>query len=72
MTAINLPGQVELPIVVDHKKKLAELNEGPMSPHMRAFKIANLLKMYEHRPSSELWSKIQALSNEILKQPTKD
>ena len=71
MTAINLPGQLEVPLVVDHKKP-AKRKKAPMSAHLRAFKIANLLRLYEQRPSSELWTQIQALSTEILKQPTKD
>lgn len=57
MTAIILPGQMELPTVIDHK---------------RAFKpeeveIAKLLRIYEDRPTSETWSRIQEIAKEILK-----
>lgn len=63
MTAINLPGQTELPIVVDHKTVLRECTyEFP-----RDVQLAKLLRSYEDRPSSETWSKIQNLAAEILK-----
>lgn len=63
MTAINLPGQTELPIVVDHKKVSECRSMGiPMD-----VQLAKLLRDYDNRPSSETWSKIQQLAAEILK-----
>lgn len=69
MTAINLPGQHELPIVVDHKSdrywKDQEWRGNGCVP--RDVQIAKLLLQYEKRPTSETWSRIQALAAEILK-----
>lgn len=64
MTAINLPGQRELPIVVDHQRSIYRdcTYEQP-----RDVQIAKLLRQYEERPTSETWSRIQALAKEILK-----
>jgi hypothetical protein len=74
MTAINLPGQTELPIVVDHKRSgmTAQKNPNPWAnaapqSEPRDVKLAKLLRDYDNRPSSETWSKIQQLSAEILK-----
>lgn len=69
MTAINLPGQVELPIVVDHKsdrywKDQEWRGDGKVS---RDVQIAKLLRQYEERPTSETWSRIQQLAKEILR-----
>lgn len=38
-----------------------------MSREEMAVQIAKLLRQYEERPTSETWSQIQALANEILK-----
>jgi len=69
MTAINLPGQVELPIVVDHQSerywKDQEWRGDGKVP--RDVQIAKLLRQYEDRPTSETWSRIQALAKEILR-----
>ena len=65
MTAINLPGQVELPIVVDHSA--AESIPYVALPGDYGMAIAKLLQSYEDRPSSETWSRIQALAKEILR-----
>lgn len=71
MTAINLPGQTELPIVVDHMprtpKELADRIDREITDIMRARLIAESLRIYEQRPSSETWSRIQQLAAEILK-----
>lgn len=70
MTAINLPGQLEVPLVVDHKKQIQHAHQKWMSqpnPESREIQIAKLLLSYEERPSSETWSRIQALAAEILK-----
>lgn len=68
MTAINLPGQVELPIVVDHnpRTKARDLARS-MTQIERAIEIANLLNKYEERPTSDTWGRIQAIAAEILK-----
>lgn len=104
MTAIKLPGQLELPTVIDHTKNKSELDQqlidawsekkrylgwpvteestemarkllGADHPALavaaevipREFKLAKLLRDYENRPTSETWSRIQALAAEILK-----
>lgn len=76
MTAINLPGQTELPIVVDHKKQGrpgefmswdSKGNRVFKSIEPRDIQLAKLLRDYDNRPSSETWSKIQQLAAEILK-----
>lgn len=69
MTAINLPGQLEVALVVDHAtgiKALTEQDRAEGDVYM-ARQIAKLLKSYEERPTSETWSRIQALAKEILK-----
>jgi hypothetical protein len=38
-----------------------------MSREEMAVQIAKLLRQYEERPTSETWSRIQALAKEILK-----
>ena len=68
MTAISLPGQQELPIVVDRRpKSLADQIDREITDIMRARLIAESLRLYDSRPSSETWSQIQALAAEILK-----
>ena len=68
MTAISLPGQTELPIVVDHKPKtVAQQMDKEITDIIRARLIAESLRIYEERPTSETWSRIQALAAEILK-----
>lgn len=69
MTAINLPGQLEVPLLVDHaigarKLSAQDIAEGDV---YMARQIAKLLRSYEDRPSSETWIKIQALAKEITK-----
>ena len=68
MTAINLPGQLEVPLVVDHnpRTKARDLARA-MTQIERAIEIAKLLIKYEDRPTSETWSRIQALAKEILR-----
>jgi len=73
MTAINLPGQHELPIVVDHKRcsilRDADITASgsTQARQPRDVQIAKLLRQYEERPTSETWSRIQRLASEILK-----
>lgn len=69
MTASNLPGQFEVPLVVDHAsgiKALTEQDRAEGDVYM-ARKIAKLIRQYEDRPTSETWARIQALATEILK-----
>lgn len=57
-----LPGQLELPTVIDHKKVT------PIDSHKpQGIRLATLLRDYDKRPSSDTWSRIQALAAEILK-----
>lgn len=65
MTAINLPGQLEVPLVVDHSA--AESIPYVALPGDYGIAIAKLLQSYEERPSSETWTRIQALAKEILR-----
>lgn len=70
MTSSNLPGQLELATIVNHKKP--EMNPNPWAnaaPGMppRDVQLAKLLRDYDNRPSSETWSRIQRLAAEILK-----
>lgn len=70
MTAIKLPGQLELPTVVNHERdprywKDQHWRGEGFEP--RDVKIAKLLLDYENRPTSETWSRIQSLAAEILK-----
>lgn len=70
MTAINLPGQLEVGLVIDHKAQMQRANaKWAAQPNQDspAVQIANLLRSYEERPTSETWSRIQALAKEILK-----
>lgn len=74
MTAINLPGQLELETVIARAKKfpknpqeLADQIDKEITDIMRARLIAESLRLYEQRPTSETWSRIQALAKEILK-----
>lgn len=62
MTAANLPGQLELSTVIDHPKVM------PIDSHKpQGIRLATLLRDYDKRPSSETWSRIQALAADILK-----
>lgn len=69
MTAITLPCQLELPTVVDHMVGIRELTEQDKAEGdvYMARQIAKLLRQYEERPTSETWSRIQALAAEILR-----
>lgn len=64
MTAINLPNQQELMLSIHHKRPPTN---GQASGMTREVQIAKLLRQYEDRPTSETWSRIQALAAEILK-----
>lgn len=68
---MKLPGQLELATVIDHKPRPIRAKE--LGITYEAFcassgrQLAKMLGQYEARPSSELWSGIQALAREILK-----
>lgn len=72
MTAITLPGQLELTTVVDHKRsKMSETEFREMyaqcpKPDLGRG-LAQLLRSYEERPTSETWARIQSLAAEILR-----
>jgi hypothetical protein len=57
-----LPGQLELSTVIDHKKVTPIDTHKPLG-----IRLATLLRDYESRPSSEIWSRIQQVASEILK-----
>lgn len=71
MTTANLPGQLELATVIDHKRcsalKECNVRASGSTAMPRDVQIAKLLRQYEERPTSETWSRIQALAAEILK-----
>jgi hypothetical protein len=69
MTAIKLPGQLELATVVDHQVGLhvPTADEIAAGDVYMARQIAKLLRDYDNRPSSETWARIQRLAAEILK-----
>lgn len=67
----SLPGQLELPTVIDHKprpiraKELGITYEALCASSGR--QLAKMLLRYEDCPSSDLWREIKALSSEIIK-----
>lgn len=70
MTAVTLPGQLELATVIDHKAQMKRASEkwaAQPATEPRDVQIAKLLRQYEERPTSETWSRIQALAAEILR-----
>lgn len=71
MTAVTLPGQLELATVIDHKRcsifKECNVGASASTEIPRDVQIAKLLRQYEDRPTSETWSRIQAIAAEILK-----
>lgn len=67
MTAIKLPGQLELPTVIDHQPFRDSFLHQCREKGELGYQIAKLLLDYENRPTSETWSRIQALAAEILK-----
>lgn len=66
MTAVTLPGQLELATVIDHQVGIVQIQREEGDIWM-AKEIAKLLRQYEERPTSETWSRIQALAAEILR-----
>lgn len=74
MTSVTLPGQLELPTVVDHQATPEQHPRYWKDQHWRGdgfeprdVQIAKLLRSYEERPTSETWSRTQALAAEILR-----
>lgn len=66
MTTANLPGQLELSTLINHKGPTTTKSSRAFDTP-RDVQIAKLLRQYEERPTSETWSRIQALAAEILK-----
>lgn len=80
MTAVTLPGQLELATVIDRKTQQdgissrtansgfpGQAQANPWTAQDKGVQIAKLLRSYEERPTSETWSRIQALAAEILR-----
>lgn len=69
---MTLPEQMELATVIDHKPRPIRAKE--LGITYEAFcassgrQLANMLGQYDDQPSSQLWSEIQALSREILRE----
>jgi len=79
----TLPGQMELPTVIDHRRapvtycNIMNTPDGlPERIHVRAIedthkpagiRLAKMLSQYDDSPSSQLWGDIQRLAREILK-----
>ena len=73
---MTLPGQMEIATVIRHERvsilKDVNVSASNSTAAVDAHKplgvrLAKMLGQYEARPSSELWSGIQALAREILK-----
>lgn len=62
-----LPGQLELPTVIDHMQEpgIRRIQVDTHKPP--GIRLAKMLGQYEDSPSSQLWSDIQRLAREILK-----
>lgn len=73
MTAITLPGQLELQTVIDHKdmpfpiRSTVYSRDAESKGDGKDVQIAKLLRSYEERPTSETWARIQSLASEILR-----
>ena len=66
---MTLPGQIELATVIDHvglDSCLIVTNEDTHKP--AGVRLAKMLSMYDDQPSSQLWSDVQRLAAEILKE----
>ena len=67
-----LPGQKELPLVIDHKKKDWDLFEVVDSDDIcsmahKGKQLAKLFLKYDDNPTSEMWIEILRLSRELVK-----
>lgn len=56
--------QLELPTVIAHEPLLPTQD----THNPAGVRLAKMLYMYDDQPSSQLWSEIQALAREILKE----
>ena len=63
MTAINLAGQLDMPLHIS--RKAPEIAHGSKTDLGR--RLALLLRKYEDRPSSGLWIEIQETAKEVLR-----
>lgn len=63
MTAVNLAGQLDMPLQIAHKDP--EIAQGSKTDLGR--RLALLLRKYDDRPSSGLWIEIQETAKEVLK-----
>ena len=68
-----LPGQKELPLVIDHRKTfydfIKDTNGGKMksAEENQSVKLARLFLKYDEKPTSEMWIEILRLSRELVK-----
>ncbi|MNJ47627.1 hypothetical protein D3C77_427910 [compost metagenome] len=70
MTAVKLPGQMEVPLVVEHIQLRKTVYDRVVSEHSEYFNgraLAKLLRSYDESPTSQKWIDIQQLAREILK-----
>lgn len=67
-----LPGQKELPLVIDHKKTVYDSVESFDSGDLfnmahKGKRLAKLFLKYDDKPTSEMWIEILILSRELAK-----
>ena len=67
-----LPGQKELPLVIDHKKKDWDFfevldSDDTCSIAHNGKRLAKLFLKYDDKPTSEMWIEILRLSRELVK-----
>ena len=68
-----LPGQKELPLVIDHRKTFYDFIKDPNGGKMKVVeedkgvKLARLFLKYDDKPTSEMWIEILRLSRELAK-----
>ncbi|MBO5393674.1 MAG: hypothetical protein J6A65_18170 [Pseudomonas sp.] len=67
-----LPGQKELPLVIDHKKTVYDSVESFDSGDLfkmahKGKHLAKLFLKYDDKPTSEMWIEILRLSRELVK-----
>lgn len=70
MTAVKLPGQLEVPLVVDHSApRFGSFHFGAImsNSEVNGIRLAKLLRSYDESPTSQKWIDIQQLAREILK-----
>lgn len=64
-----LPGQKELPLVIDRRVVLCAGNEevSPYGSDSKGKQLARLFLKYDDKPTSEMWIEILRLSRELVK-----